>query len=193
MAFEAPDGYTEVERYWVDEPYTFVSILEDTRMPHYRVVEPSLTTYEADILERVYDDLQDVLTLKDTSKADKDAVLTDKTLSLFKRYHASLDVASMHRLMYYLRRNFRGYEKINPLLSDSNIEDISCDGVGVPVFLYHRKYMNIMTNVVFEGLELNSFVIKMCQKSGKQISIGEPIVDATWLTVHGYRQRLAGR
>ena len=177
--FEVPDGHTEVERYWVNEPYAFVSILDDTRMLHYQVVEPSLTTYEKEILERVYEDLHDVLTLKDTSKADKDAVLTDKTLSLFKRYRASLDVASMHRIMYYLRRNFRGYEKIAPILLDPNIEDISCDGVGVPVFLYHTKYRNIVTNVVFEELELNSFVIKMCQKSGKQISIGEPMVDAT--------------
>ena len=164
---------------WVDEPYTFVSILDDTRMLHYPVVEPSLTTYETEILERVYEDLQDVLALKDTSKADKNAVLTDKTLSLFERYHALLDAASMHRIIYYLRRNFRGYEKINPLLSDPHIEDVSCDGVGVPVFLYHRKYRNIMTNVVFEEVELNSFVIKVCQKSGKQISIGEPMVDAT--------------
>jgi flagellar protein FlaI len=177
--FEVPDGHTEVEHYWVNEPYTFVSILDDTRMLHYQVVEPALTTYEKEILERVYEDLQDVLTLKDTSKADKNAVLIDKTLSLFGRYHASLDVASMHRVIYYLHRNFRGYEKINPLLSDSQIEDISCDGVGLPVFLYHTKYRNIMTNIVFEELELNSFVIKMCQKSGKQISIGEPMVDAT--------------
>ena len=174
-----PDGYTEIERYWVDEPCAFVSILNDTKMFQYQVVEPSLTTYEKEILERVYEDLQDVLTLKDTSKADKNAVLTDKTLSLFERYHALLDVASMHRIIYYLRRNFRGYEKIDPLLLDPNIEDISCDGVGVPVFLYHTKYRNIITNVVFEELELNSFVIKMCQKSGKQISIGEPMVDAT--------------
>jgi len=62
-----PDGHTEVERYWVNEPYAFVSILDDTRMLHYQVVEPSLTTYEKEILERVYEDLQDVLTLKDTS------------------------------------------------------------------------------------------------------------------------------
>ncbi len=93
-----PGGYTEIERYWLDEPYTFVSILDDTKMPHYQVVEPSLTMYEKDILERVYEDLQNVLTLTDTLKADKDAVLTDKTLSLFKRYHALLDVASMHRM-----------------------------------------------------------------------------------------------
>jgi flagellar protein FlaI len=179
VEFEVPDGYTEIERYWVDEPYAFISILDDTKMLRYQVVEPSLTTYEKEMLERVYEDLQDVLTLTDTSKADKDAVLTDKTLFLFKRYRASLDVASMHRIMYYLRRNFRGYEKIDPLLLDSHIEDISCDGVGVPVFLYHRKYRNIMTNIAFEELELNSFVIKMCQKSGKQISIGEPMVDAT--------------
>jgi flagellar protein FlaI len=62
---------------------------------------------------------------------------------------------------------------------DSNIEDISCDGIDVPVFMYHNKYRNIKTNISFSEEELNSLVIKLCQKSGKHISIGEPMVDAT--------------
>jgi flagellar protein FlaI len=62
---------------------------------------------------------------------------------------------------------------------DPGIEDISCDGIEVPVFMYHNKYRNIKTNIAFSEEELNSLVIKLCQKSGKHISVGEPMVDAT--------------
>lgn len=178
--YELPDGYTEVERYWVDEPYAFISIIEDRKTARYHVVEPMLTAFEKEILERVYEDLQDILTLEDTrSGASKETILTDKALGLFNRYHASLELPSLHKIMYYLRRNFIGYGRIHPLIMDPYIEDISCDGIDILIFLYHMKYHNIMTNISFKESDLNSFVINLCQKGGKQISVGEPIVDAT--------------
>ncbi len=177
---EVPDGATEIERYWVDEPYAFVSILDDSKMLHYYMVEPSLTAYEKAVLDRAYNDLQDILALSySISETDMDAVLTRETLTLLKYYHVKLDPASMYKIMYYLRRNFRGYERLNPVLLDPYIEDISCDGIDVPLFLYHKTHRNIRTNIAFDERDLNSFVIKICQKSGKQISIGEPMVDAT--------------
>ncbi|ATU07685.1 type II/IV secretion system ATPase subunit [Methanohalophilus portucalensis] len=179
--FEIPEGYEEIERYWVDEPYVFVSILKRLGIYRYVVVEPSLSVYEKDILERTYSDLKDVLTIDETTCADsdRDIILVSKALSLFKRYHIPLDVSSKYRILYYLRRNFLGFGKINPLMMDSDIEDISCDGVDIPIYLYHRKYLNIETNISYTEDKLNSFVITLCQRSGKHISVSEPLVDAT--------------
>lgn len=179
--FEIPEGYEEIERYWVDEPYVFVSILKRLGIYRYVVVEPSLSVYEKDILERTYSDLKDVLTIDETpcADADRDIILVSKALSLFKRYHIPLEVSSKYRILYYLRRNFLGFGKINPLMMDSDIEDISCDGIDIPIYLYHRKYLNIETNISYTEDKLNSFVITLCQRSGKHISVSEPLVDAT--------------
>lgn len=180
VEFELPDGYREIERYWVNEPYSFICILEKSSIFNYHVVEPALTLYERDILERIYDDLRDILSLGGIGpKKDKEAVLVEQTLTLLSRYHASLEYGSIYRILYYLKRNFLGSDRIHPLMLDPNIEDISCDGVDIPVFLYHNKYRNIRTNISFGEEELNSLVIKLCQKSGKHISISEPMVDAT--------------
>jgi len=180
IEYSVPDGYMEIERYWVNEPYSFISILKKKDVNYFHVVEPALTTYEKELLEILYDDLKDLLTLGKMVKREKKLeVLPDHVLQLFKRYHADLDIPSMHRIMYYLERNFMGEGRINSLLMDPFIEDISCDGPNIPVFLYHAKYRNIMTNIVYEERELNSMVIRLCQKSGKHISIGEPLVDAT--------------
>jgi len=85
---------------------------------------------------------------------------------------------SKDKIYYHLFRDFLGYDRIDILMQDDSIEDISCDGSETPIFLYHRKYEAIETNIYFDDdLELNSFLIRLCQISGKQISIYSPIVD----------------
>ncbi len=178
--FEVPEGLKEIERYWLQEPYALVSILEDRRTRYYRLIEPSLTKFEKELLERLYEDFQDILILNPTtSKIEKDALLVDKTLLLLERYKAEISAATIHKIIYYLKRNLLGYEKINPLLYDPYIEDISCDGVGVPLYIYHIRYLNIESNISFGEEELDSLVIKMCQLNNKHISVSQPIVDAT--------------
>ncbi len=180
VQFVVPDGLKEIERYWLQEPYTFVSILEDRRTTYYRLIEPSLTKFEKELLERIYEDFQDILILGSThSKSEKDEFLVDRALFLLERYKADISKAALLKIMYYLRRNLLGYEKINPLLYDPYIEDISCDGVGVPVYVYHNRYLNVESNIIFEEEELDALVIKMCQLNNKHVSVSQPIVDAT--------------
>ncbi|WP_255333755.1 type II/IV secretion system ATPase subunit [Methanosarcina sp. KYL-1] len=180
LEYEIPAGFIEVERYWVEEPYAFVSIIENMEMKFYYTVEPTLSAYEKSILERVRDNLEDTLTQEDmNSGSEKEIILTNKALRLLDQYYSTLELPSLHKIMYFLKRNFIGYERINPLILDPNIEDISCSGVEIPIYLYHRKHNNIVTNILFGEKELDSLVVKLCQRSGKHISIGEPIVDAT--------------
>jgi flagellar protein FlaI len=180
VEFIVPDGLKEIERYWLQEPYTFVSILEDRRTTYYRLVEPSLTKFEKELLERIYEDFQDILIIGSThSMLEKDAFLVDRALFLLENYKADISKAALLKIMYYLRRNLLGYEKINPLLYDPYIEDISCDGVEVPLYIYHTRYLNIESNITFEEEELDALVIKMCQLNNKHVSVSQPIVDAT--------------
>jgi archaeal flagellar protein FlaI len=85
---------------------------------------------------------------------------------------------SKDNIFYHLFREFLGYGVIDIAMMDDGIEDISCDGPDVPVFLYHKKYEEITTNINFESSdELDSFVVRLAQICGKQISIFSPIVD----------------
>ena len=180
VEFILPEGLTEIERYWLEEPFVFVSIVEDRNIKYYKLVEPALTKFEKEILERIYEDFQDILILNPTnSKLEKDALLVDKALFLLERYKVEISTATVQKIVYYLKRNLLGYDKINALLHDPYIEDISCDGVGIPIYVYHTKYFNIESNISFKEEELDSFVIKMCQLNNKHISVSQPIVDAT--------------
>ena len=85
----------------------------------------------------------------------------------------------VEKLLYYLQRDFLGYERIDPIKHDINVEDISCDGYDSPVFVYHSGYEQIISNVVHGRTELDDFVVKLAQRSGKGVSKRSPQVDAT--------------
>ena len=79
-----------------------------------------------------------------------------------------------------LLRDFLGFGKIDGIMRDENIEDVSCDGTNSPVFVWHRKYESIPSNVVFEThQELENFVFKLAYLCGRHISIAQPILDGT--------------
>ncbi|GAB6862341.1 ATPase, T2SS/T4P/T4SS family [Haloplanus litoreus] len=85
----------------------------------------------------------------------------------------------VEKLLYYLKRDFIGYERIDAIKHDINVEDISCDGYHSPVFVYHSDYEQIISNVYHGDDELDDFVVKLAQRSGKGISKRRPQVDAT--------------
>jgi len=90
-----------------------------------------------------------------------------------------LTAYQVEKLLYYLQRDFLGYERIDPIKHDINVEDISCDGYNSPVFVYHSGYEQIITNIIHGESELDDFVVKLAQRSGKGVSKRRPQVDAT--------------
>ena len=97
---------------------------------------------------------------------------------LTKEERAEKEQEIKDRVYYHLFREFLGYGRIDIIMEDEGIEDVSCDGFHVPIFIYHKKYDAIISNVQFEEeKELNSFVVRLAQVCGKQISIFSPIVD----------------
>lgn len=179
-----PKGFKEIERYWVYEPFAFITIMYNSNTLEYQyfVCEPELTDFEAELLERLYVDLRDILlrSAVDAEKVDRRRVLKDVCDSLLSIYGIKLTDEVYKKIFYFLERNYIGYGRIDALLKDAQIEDISCNGFNIPVFLYHVKYMNIKTNIVFYNEEeLNSMVIRLVQLGGKHISVANPITHST--------------
>ena len=179
---EVPPGYQEVNRYWVDEGRSLIIIAlnEKTNQVEYLLYEPRLSEFEYELLERLHEDMRSVLILSDDELGkDRRILLMEKMHSLIDEYGITLEEGSLFRLQYYLVRNFIGWGRIEALMKDPYLEDISCDGNRVPLFLYHRKYRNVKTNIMFEADVLNSLAISLAQRSGKHISTGTPMLDAT--------------
>jgi flagellar protein FlaI len=179
---QIPTGYEQIDRYWVEKGCSLIIIAlnKKTDQEEYLLFEPALSEFEYELLERLHEDLRDVLILSlDEIKKDPRRILLYKINRLIDDYGMILDSLSLFKLQYYLIRNYIGWSRIDALMKDPLIEDISCDGNNIPLFLYHRKYRNIKTNIAFESDALSSLAIALAQRSGKHISTGSPMVDAT--------------
>ncbi len=182
VTFEGMEGFNEIERYWVNEPYAFVVILFDpeNNVHLYYVAEPILSEFEDLLLREIKDRLKDVLLVEDVKlEADKDKILTNKVRQLIKDYAIDISPLTLEKILYYARRDYIKFGKIDPLMHDNRIEDISANGHDIPIYLYHKKYTNIPTNIYYNENDLNSYVIRLAQRCNKHISIAEPMVDAT--------------
>ncbi|WP_080508352.1 ATPase, T2SS/T4P/T4SS family [Haloparvum sedimenti] len=241
--------FREIERYWVNKPYSFVIIFHSTKENEkkYYAVQPYLTEIEAELQDYLTGKLRTSIKYSDESVAGGDEehrkrVISEETYSLLDRYDlysresdgggfvtdladrfgfeptegiagriaqslgyappeeddgeirgiaarpepavlaedaATLTEYQVEKLLYFLKRDFIGYERIDPIKYDINVEDISCDGYDSPVFVYHSDYEQIISNIYHDRDELDDFVVKLAQRSGKGISKRRPQVDAT--------------
>jgi flagellar protein FlaI len=97
-------------------------------------------------------------------------------------YDIKLEDRRKQVLLYYLERELLGLGRSDPVLKDPFIEDISCNGPQTPMYIFHRIFGSMKTNIIYESeMELNKYVVKLAQISGKHVSIYQPILDATLL------------
>ena len=181
--FSYLNDYEEVERYWVNKPFAYVSVLRDEKKRDvtYHVVEPKMDEFEEYVREDLTGILRDVIIYVEVPEgADRKEEFERVSEELISEYSGDMSDGSLHKIQYYLRRDFYDHGKIDPIMSDRNVEDISCDGTDVAVYVYHRNYRDMMTNVAFEKESvLNSFIVRMAQKSGCHISVSNPLVDTS--------------
>ncbi|MDH5437404.1 MAG: type II/IV secretion system ATPase subunit [Candidatus Bathyarchaeota archaeon] len=172
------------EVYPIEEPHVYATIVRDpaSQKMRYEVIEPTLREREKNQLREIKDILvQEInVSLKDLeTKEMAKEYLKNKVRQIIRDYRMKVAEEAVDKLMYYIVRNFIGYGKIDPLMKDHMIEDVSADGVNIPIYVWHREYESLPTNIIFEGAdELNSFVIRLAYLARKHISIARPILDA---------------
>jgi len=173
----------EIELQPVLKNYSYVRILYDTLSNEYfyEAIEPKLLPEEEELLTVLKEILVESLeVLVDAKAPEKEKYLRRVVESLLREIGISLHPISKERVMYYVIRDFMRYGAIDAVMIDTNVEDVSCDGVRVPFYIYHRKYGSIPSNLKFDNAEeLDGFVVWLAQRCGKHISVAQPMLDAT--------------
>jgi len=167
------------------EPFAYARIIWDTNEKElvYNVIEPKLNEDEVKLLKRISDGLVELVevelsAVKEQAKAID--YLQKNIARIVKEFGIVLTQNQYVKIMYYIYRDFLGFNEIEPLLEDPNIEDISCDGVSTPLYIIHRKFGSLKTNITFSDLEtLREFVIKLAERTGRYVSYAEPILAGT--------------
>ena len=176
--------FEEIDFYPLNEPYAYAKILKDTNSldKYYLVEEPALKKDESKILNLIQETLIRTLDVRlDQLESDVvDDFLVKNVDQIIKDHKLKIDSTLKGKIQYYIARKFIGYGRLDSLMRDPNIEDISCDGSDVPIFLFHRTHGSLKSNVKFDDEdELSAFVVQLAQKCDKYISVAEPMLDAT--------------
>jgi flagellar protein FlaI len=174
----------EIEIQPIKDPYSFVRVLFNREMNEYvyEVIEPQLTSEEERVLEFITGALIKTMDyhFDESTIAQKEEYIRGAIKDILRRVGLGINEVTLMKVSYYIVRDFVGYGPINVLMTDEMIEDISCDGPQIPLFIYHKKYESMRSNIVFKSdRELDSFVIGLAQRCGKHISVAEPMLDAT--------------
>lgn len=192
------EGYRErATRSERSEPYPLevvpglvtVELILDPRTEtlEYRVEEPELNESERLALSDLARVLPGILPpLKAPGVAEVGRALRETALDYLRLHHPTLSERSRERVLYYRQRDAVGLGPIDAILKDPEIEDVSCDGPGIPVFVVHARFESVRTNVRFANEEgLRGFVVHLAQRCGRPISVAHPLLDG--MTREGHR------
>ena len=180
----------EIEVSPIREPYAYARVIYDHDKSEYlyEVWEPQLDDKEQKLLSLLKDSLNRTLEYEWDKMAtkDKQEYLKEAVESFIKSRGLRMEPSSRDKVVYYLLRDFVGYGPIDVFMQDTRVEDVSCDGINIPLFVFHQKFESIKTAVLFpEEDALNSFVVSLGQRCGKQLSVASPILDGT--STEGHR------
>lgn len=184
LTFQPPPGTEEIEVYPVNPPFAYIRITYSysTHEYLYEIVEPVYTQAEMKLLDELKKGIFERVNVntrqisRDTAAETLESMMNE----VLADYAITLDPLTHEKIHYQLHKDFLGDGLVDPIMHDRFIEDISCDGVGRPLFVYHSRYESIESNLKYSGsIELDSFVTKLAQRAGKHISVADPMLDAT--------------
>jgi len=177
--------------YPVNPPYAFVRVYFDSNEGElqYKVIEPTLTAAEQERLGEIRQRMESMMgheelpitegqTLEESPELRE--YLKKRFLTVLDLYDIQIPERRQPVLLYFVQREFLGLGRVDALLRDPFLEDISCLGPGTPLYVFHRVCGSMRTNVAYDGeMELNKYIFRLAQIAGKHISIYQPILDAT--------------
>ncbi len=177
--------------YPVNPPYAFVHIFFNSKANEllYQALEPTLHPKEEALIALIRGKMESIISQEELPITEGQTLEDSPVLREFlrKRFVNVLDLYDIDVppkrqpvLLYYLQREFVGLGRTDAVLRDPFLEDISCLGPNIPLFVFHRVYGSMRTNVAYGGeIELNKYIFRLAQIAGKHVSIYQPIMDAT--------------
>jgi flagellar protein FlaI len=172
-------------RYPLISPHCNAHIFWDDKNDElvYYVEEPTLDEMENEILRLLRLGLEEMINISFVNATKNNVVLLyleQNIQSILSELGTKVSMETYQKLMYFIYRDFIGLNEIEPLMMDYYIEDIECNGVGAPIYIVHRKYRNLKSNIIFKTMEhLSTYVEKLAQKSGRYVSYAQPLLDGT--------------
>jgi len=178
-----PQNAQIIETFPIQLPYskvTIISLPELGGAKAYYVEEVELNDKEKETRQK----LADIIS-KEIEPPEKDTDpkthIENEAHRLAKKYGFAKKITpeSWPKILYYLHRDLIGFGPIHTIMNDRMIEDLSVNGLNIPVYVWHRKYESMPTNLIFIDEDaLDNLIVKLTHLAQKHISTAFPILDA---------------
>ncbi|MBI4019999.1 MAG: Flp pilus assembly complex ATPase component TadA [Candidatus Aenigmarchaeota archaeon] len=172
-------------RYPLLEPFVHAHIKwepKDKKLVYY-ILEPKLQKGDEEVIKKLEEDLIELIDVKLTLIKERYKAmeyLQEKVQQVLLENEMALPQEQYARIMYYIIRDFVGLNEIEPLLHDPYIEDIGCTGLNTAIYIVHRRFGSVETNVVYNDPDyLSNFVVKIAERCGRYISYATPLLDGS--------------
>ena len=156
----------------------------NTIIPQYDIVRQDYSPEEITILGEIRENLVDLaISSGENFQPNEDKLLTDIRNFLFMRLsdenqNLQVPVEYIDNLSQKVIRDIIGYGAIDPLIQDDNLEEIMINGINKPIFVYHREYGMMKTNLQFsDEKELMDLIDSIARQINRRIDQESPILD----------------
>ena len=160
--------------------------INNNSIPEYEVLKQKYTPEEKILLKELRENLVDnAISSGESFQISEERLLNDINKFLYSRLSLESDNISidyLNNLSKKLLQNLIGYGQIDPLIHDDDLEEIMIIGVNKPVFVYHRQYGMMKTNILFKNeQELIELIDSIARQINRRIDQESPILDGRLL------------
>ncbi|MBQ2635882.1 MAG: CpaF family protein [Methanobrevibacter sp.] len=150
-------------------------------IPQYDVIRQDYTTEEKAILKEIRENLVDLaMNTNENFQVNEENLLSE--IKNFLSTKENISKEYQDTLSQKLLRDIAGYGEIDPLIQDDDLEEIMIIGINKPVFVYHRKYGMMKTNIKFTNAsELMELIDSIARQINRRIDQESPILDGRLL------------
>jgi len=155
---------------------------ENEIIPQYDVTKQNYTPEEKILLGEIRNNLVDLaISAGETFQVNEDKLLNDIKNFIFNRLSTNNENISnkyIDKLSHKFLRDIIGYGEIDSLIQDDDLEEIMIIGINKPIFVYHRKYGMMKTNIQYnDKKELIDLIDSIARQINRRIDQESPILD----------------
>ena len=175
-----PPSWKVVDRYPVNSPFAYAVIAQSPLLSRrYYLDEVPLTKTEAAIYSYLLDALEAELTVP-REQVNPRQYFADQARKILLKYSIRVPAASWSKIIYFAERDLVGFGVLDGIMRDPNIEDLSIDALAKPLFVYHKGYESLETNLTISDEEqMDNLITRLSHMAGKHVSTAFPIVQGT--------------
>lgn len=119
-------------------------------------------------------------TYKIRNQDEKRIIYKQKVIEIIQN-NPNLRIPESKTLFYAeaVVREMVGYGLIDDLIKDDNLEEIMIIGSKKPVFVFHRQFEMMQTNIeFFSEQEIEDLINRIAREIGRRVDVSSPLLDA---------------